>query len=597
MNLRFTQFWKFLARVYSLCRPYGKKKLAFVFLVILAQGVLQVVGVTSIFPFLGVAAQPATFRESGFGSAVLSYFPPLSDSQMLLLAGVFALAMLLVSNLFMLGGEVIRARYTHGFAHWLRLSLVRRMISNPYSYFLQRNTGELMKKAGGDVSAYVGGILAPLLEALARFITVVFLLVTLIAFNPVLALTAAFVFVGFYLLIYWFLKARREHISDQMKEANRGTFRELAQLLSGIKPVKVHGAEEPFLERYALHSFTQACLQKWFPVLNNTPRYLIEPLAFGGIVAFVMILAAQGKDFTSQLPMLGVMAFAGYRLIPNFQLLYGAASGISLSMHSLEEVYEEFHLENLDDGQRSSSTLQRYTKGLPWEESITFDAVRFTYTGAHKPVIHDVSLTIHKNQFVAFIGETGSGKSTLIDILLGLHWPQSGGILLDGKPLEFDMLRQWRAGIGYVPQEIFLRDESIAANIAFGIDPRHVDMDQVRRVAEVAQIRQFVETELAHGFDSRVGERGVRLSGGQRQRIGLARALYHKPSLLVLDEATSALDNATEAALMRALDALYGRMTVLVIAHRLTTVEKADCIFRLNNGCLVESGTYEELRL
>lgn len=597
MKLQLSNFFQFVGKVYSLCLPYGRRKLAFVFLVILSQGIFQVVGVTSIFPFLGVAAKPSIIRESSLGAIVLGFLPPLTDNQLLLLAGLFALCMLLLSNVIMLGAEMIRVRYTYGFAHWLRMRLLRRILNNPYSYFLQRNTGELMKKASGDVGAYVSGVLGPMLEAVARLITVSFLLMTLVIINPVLAISAAIGFAVYYLLIYLFLKSRRERVSNLMKQANRGAFREISQLLGGIKPVKVHGVEEALLDRYGHHSFTQATLRKWFPLFTNTPRYLIEPIAFGGIVAFVMFMAARGADITDQLPILGVMAFAGYRLLPNFQLLYGAASGMSLSMHSLEEVYEEFHLSDAGDGQRSTSTLKFFREGITWNEGIQLDRVRFTYTGADVPVIKDLSLTIKKNQFVAFIGETGSGKSTLVDILLGLHWPQFGQILVDGKPLEFEMLRKWRSGIGYVPQEIFLRDESIAANIAFGVNPKHVDMEQVRRVAEVAQIRDFIEEELPEQFDTQVGERGVRLSGGQRQRIGLARALYHKPDLLILDEATSALDNATEAALMRALDSLYGQMTVIVIAHRLSTVEKADCIYRLQHGKLVEAGTYQELRL
>ena len=523
--------------------------------------------------------------------------PPLSDAKLLLIAGMFALLMLFLSNALMLLGEVVRARYSHGLAHWLRLRLLRRIVSNPYSYFLQRNTGELMKKTGGDVSAFISGVLAPLLEALARLVTVLFLLLTLLLINPVLALVIAFGFAAFYIIIYYFLSNRRDQTSLRLKQANRGAFREIQQLLGGIKPVKVHGVEQSFLNRFGHHSFTQACLQKWFPIYNNSPRYLIEPLAFGGIVFYVMLLAARGENIASQLPMLGVMALAGYRLIPNFQRLYGSASGMSLMMHSLEEVYEEFHLADSGDGQRTSATMRREHQPIVWNESLKLDRVRFTYTGATEPVIRDISLEIPKNAFVAFIGETGSGKSTLVDIILGLHWPQGGGMLIDGRPLEFEELRRWRAGIGYVPQEIFLLDDTVAANIAFGEDARNIDLEQVRRVSEVAQIRQFVESEMPEGFLTQVGERGVRLSGGQRQRIGLARALYHRPSLLVLDEATSALDNATEAALMQALDSLYGQLTLIVIAHRLTTVEKADRIYRLRKGNLVESGTFAELQL
>jgi len=589
-------FLEFLAKVYSLAKPFGRRKLAVVFAVILAQGIFQVVGVTSIFPFLALAASPDSFTKSKVGVWVLDYLPGLSNQTLLLLAGLLALVMLLISNVLMLTGEVVRTRYAELFGHWLRMKLIRRMISNPYSYFLQRNSGELIKKATGDVSGYVRGILSPFLEVIARGLTVFFLLGTLLLVNPLLATGVAVGFGIFYTGVFYFLRNRRNHASDELKRANRGSYREIQQLLGGIKPVKVHGVERSFLERYGTFSFLYACLLKWFPIYNNSPRYLIEPLAFGGIVVYVMYLTLSGGDLSGQLPALGVMALAGYRLIPNFQLLYGSASGITLQLHTLEEVYEEFSLAE-EDGQRRSDDFESPRIPIEWEKEIRLDSISFRYSTAPQPTIKELSLTIRKNEFVAFIGETGSGKSTLVDILLGLHWPQSGSIYLDKTVLAFENLRNWRAGIGYVPQDIFLRDDTIAANIAFGKDPRHTDLEQVRKVCEVAQIRKFIEEELADGYQTRVGERGVRLSGGQRQRIGLARALYHQPALLILDEATSALDTKTESALMEAIENLYGKLTLVVIAHRLSTIRKADRIFRLDHGRLAASGTFEELEL
>lgn len=585
----------FLQKAYFLARPYGRKRLAFVFVVILAQGLFQVVGVTSIFPFLALAANPEAFKESGVGQVILNVLPPLSDAKLILLAGLFALSMLLISNALMMAGEIIRTRYSHGFAHWLRIRLLERMLKNPYSYFLNSNTGELLKKTTGDVYAYVSGVLGPLLEGFARFITSIFLIITLILVNPGFAIGTALALGLFYSLIYHFLRQRRENTSHSLKRANRGAMREAQQLLGGIKPIKVHGVEQVFLDRYSFHSAIQATLQKWFPIYQNAPRYLIEPLAFGAIVIFVLVLSLRGQDFSSFIPTLGVMAMAGYRLIPNFQLFYGSATQITLMMHSMEEVYEEFI--TAEEANALEQLVERPAKirKLEWRDAIRFEQVTFRYPSAQTPVINNLSLEIPRNAFVAFVGETGSGKSTLVDILLGLHKPQSGQIGIDDTPLNGANMRSWRAGIGYVPQEIFLLDDTIGANVAFGVEAKAVDMEQLRRVTEVAQIRNFIENELPDGFQSRVGERGVRLSGGQRQRIGLARALYHKPDLLVLDEATSALDNATEAALMRAIEALYGQLTLVVIAHRLTTIRKADCIFVLKEGRIEKQGNFEDL--
>jgi ABC-type multidrug transport system fused ATPase/permease subunit len=536
MRVKISNIRAFIQKALYLARPFGRKKLGFLFLVILVQGFFQVLGVTSIFPFLALASNPASFRSSSVGEALLAKLPELSDQNLLMIAGLFALGMLLASNLLMLFGEVVRTSYVHSFGHWLRLRLMRRMLA-----------------------AIVAGV-----------------------------------FGVFYYTIFTFLKHRRRNKSNMLKMANRGAMKEAQQLLGGVKAIKVHGVEDAFLARYGHHSHLQSSLQKWFPIYQNSPRYLIEPLAFGGIVVLVLVLSAKGEDFTSLLPTLGVMALAGYRLIPNFQLLYGSATGMSLMMHSLEELYEEF---TTTGAGREVSAFPLVEKGFDWREQVELKDISFTYEGTSQPVIDGLNLSIRKNHFVAFIGETGSGKSTIIDIILGLHTPQKGTITLDGRDLGPDEIRKWRAGIGYVPQEIFLLDDSIAANIAFGADPDKIDMDKVRQAAEVAQIRTFIETELEDGFDAQVGERGVRLSGGQRQRIGLARALYNSPSLLILDEATSALDNATEAALMEAIEGLYGQVTLIVIAHRLSTVRKADCIFQLNHGKVEREGTFEELGL
>ncbi|NDV62316.1 ABC transporter ATP-binding protein [Puniceicoccales bacterium CK1056] len=589
-------FWSKISRVFLIAAPYGKKKLFIMFLVALLQGLLQVVGVTSIFPFLALAANPTLFMESGLGQSVLGILPEITEQQLLVLSGVFAVMMLGIANGMLLFGEVFRARYVQGLGHWLRVRLLTRMVNNPYNYFLSRNTGELIKKASGDVMNFIAGILAPLMDLVARLITVGLLIGTLLIISPRLTLIAGAALGLYYLSVYKLLGALRRRTSDGLKIANRGAMKEALQCLSGIKPIKVHGVEEHFINRYSLHTAMLARLSKWMPVVSNGPRYLIEPLAFGGIVIVVLYYIISGGELDKVLPILGVMALAGYRLLPNMQLIYGAFSGISLSSHALEEIHEE--LTSTSDPSYQMPARFRGGQGIKaieWNEQIELRGISFSYAEAKRPVLSGLNLIIPKNQFFAFIGETGSGKSTLIDLILGLHWPSEGSLLIDGKPLEESEKRAWRAGIGYVPQDIFLMDDTIAANIAFGISPKEIDYDRVREVAEAAQIRGFIEAELPAGFDTRTGERGVRLSGGQRQRIGLARALYHRPSLLILDEATSALDNQTEAALMSAIEGLQGKLSLLVIAHRLTTVQRADQVVLLKDGGIGAQGTYDEV--
>ncbi|HJY54256.1 MAG TPA: ABC transporter ATP-binding protein [Candidatus Udaeobacter sp.] len=566
-----------IRRVLFLARPYGRARLFFIFSLSFAQAIFQVIGVTSIFPFLAIAADPDRIRRSHFGTYFLSLFPPMDNRQLLLVAGVIAVAGLLASNAVNLVAEYARTHYTQSFGHWLRVRLLRQIASQPYTYFLQRNSGELLKKVLGDVSNYTTGVLLPLLDTVARALTAVLLLTTLFLVQPVIALSAAIGLGGFYVIVFRLLSRKRREVDDNLRISIGGFFREAHQMLGGIKPVKVHRAEEHFLSRFARHSAVVARMNARVPIFGNTARYLIEPIAFGGLVVAVLLLAARGRDFSDILPNLGVMALAGYRLLPSLQLLYSQLTQVSSVRHAVDEVYDEFVAAETD---RSSSPAIRTdalarVRPLRWTDSITLREVSFCYPGASRPTLDGISLTIPKNTSLGVIGPTGSGKSTLVDLLLGLYQPAAGEIRIDDRLLTPELVRSWQASIGYVPQDIFLIDDSIARNIAFGLSDNEIDPERLREACAMAQILDFIETELRADFNTNVGERGVRLSGGQRQRIGLARALYQRPSVLILDEATSALDLGTEAKLLEALRSLTGKLTMVVAAHRLSAV--ADC--------------------
>ena len=574
-----------IRRVLFLARPYGRAKLAGVFSLSLAQAFFQVVGITSIFPFLAIAADPERIRRSHFGRQFLSLFPPMENRQLLLVAGLIAIVALLISNAVNLLAEYARTRYAQNFAHWLRVRLLRRMASQPYTYFLQRNSGDLLKKILGDVTNYTAGVLLPLLDTVARVLTAVLLLVTLFLVQPVIALSAAIVLGAYYIMIFRLLTRKRREVDESLKISVAGSYREAQQMLGGIKPVKVHSAEEYFLSRFSRHSAVIAQMYARMPVFANSARYLVEPLAFGGLVVAVLLLAARGRDFSDILPNLGVMALAGYRLLPSLQLLYAELTQVSSMRHAVDEVYEEFIAAETDRSIPSAMRFDSVTPASPlrWNDAITLHEISFRYPGALRPAVDGLSLIISKNTSLGVIGPTGSGKSTLVDLLLGLYRPTAGEILIDGQPLVPALVAAWQASIGYVPQDIFLIDETIARNIAFGLRDNEIDHAHLREACAMAQILDFVEADLPHAFQTSVGERGVRLSGGQRQRIGLARALYRRPSLLILDEATSALDVTTEAKLLEALRSFAGQLTMVVAAHRPSAVANCDQLVDLTN--------------
>ena len=578
-----------IRRVLFLARPYGRAKLFFIFSLSLAQAVFQVIGVTSIFPFLAVAADPDRIRRSHFGTRFLSLFPPMDNRQLLLVAGVIAVAGLLASNAVNLVAEYARTRYTQNFGHWLRVRLLRQIASQPYIYFLQRNSGELLKKILGDVTNYTTGVLLPLLDTVARALTAVLLLITLFLVQPVIALSAAIVLGGFYVIVFRLLSRKRREVDNNLRISIGGFFREAHQMLGGIKPVKVHRAEEHFLSRFAGHSGIVAQMSARVPIFGNTARYLIEPIAFGGLVVAVLLLAAKGRDFSDILPNLGVMAIAGYRLLPSLQLLYSQLTQVSSMRHAVDQVYDEFVAAETERSilPKITSDVLARAKPLRWDESITLREINFRYPAASRATFNGISLTIPKNTSLGVIGPTGSGKSTLVDVLLGLYQPTAGEILIDGRPLTPVLVPSWQATIGYVPQDIFLIDDTVARNVAFGLPDNEIDSERLREACATAQILDFIETELSAGFETIVGERGIRLSGGQRQRIGLARALYRRPSLLILDEATSALDMATEEKLLDALRSLTGKLTMVVAAHRLSAVANCDQLVNLSNEAAV----------
>jgi ATP-binding cassette subfamily C protein len=574
-------FGEVFRKLYFLAIPYSRKKPLLVVFVTVVQGVLQVAGVTSIFPFLALASDPAGFRLSHFGGIALSSLPPLSDGRLLLMAGVFSVLMLVTSNAANLLSDYVRARYAHGLAHWLRVRLLSEIVSQPWSFFTENNTGVLLKKVTNDVMQATIEVLFPVLEAFARSVTVMFLAITLLWVDPVIAGCATIILMGYYGTVFSLLRVRYRRASDEQKHAYRGAMTEAQQLLAGIKPIKVQRAEGAFLRRYSSHSEVQARVNATLPIYFHAPKYILEPIAFGGMISVVVIQFSLGRDLTSIIPTIGVIGLAGYRILPAAQLLYAQISQIVTSRHTIDEVHDEFVRRNLIRRETAENTSFLQPHPLEWNTEIRMEDISFTYPGARFPVLNRFSLSIPKNSSVGIIGPTGSGKSTLVDLLLGLHEPSAGTMFADRTPLTNENIRAWQGGIGYVPQDVFLIDDTIARNIALGQADHEIDRDRLCEAAEAARILEFVEHELPNGFETTVGERGVRLSGGQRQRIAIARALYHRPSLLILDEATSALDQATEAAVTEAITSLQGRVTMVVVAHRLSTIERCNHVVDL----------------
>ena len=574
-----------LKNIYKIARSHGRKRLAAVALLVLGQAILQIVGVGAIYPFLALAADPGSVRDSVIATRLLDWLPPLTDRELLIGAGLGAIVMLIASNAMNLISELGRVRYAKSFGRWLAIRLLGDLVDRPYNYFLSRNSGELFKKVVSDVPVFVN-VVVQALEVMARIVTSLLLVGFLVVLSPPIALGATLLFGTTYGICYLCLNGFRERLSSRIKIARRGLSKEANQVLGAIKTVKVHDSKEHFLKRFAGFSRMLERETAWVPILSNTTRYLIEPLAFGGLVVVVLVMAGDQESLIALIPKLGVMALAAYRLMPAAQTIYSSMTWISAQKHVVDEVMEEFSDITIDDDplRIKRGKAGDVTQMAPLTGEINVKNLNYLYPGTDRPVFDGLSFVIPANSSFAIVGKTGSGKSTLVDLLLGLHAPGSGAIIIDGAPLTLMNGAAWRSQVGYVPQEIFLLDDSVAANIAFGVPEKEIDASLLRDAARRAQILDFIENELPRGFSARVGERGVKLSGGQRQRIGLARALYRRPAVLVLDEATSALDTATESALVAALEELHGQLTMVVIAHRLSTVERCERTLDLDTG-------------
>ena len=560
---------------------------------------LEVVSVASIMPFLSVAADPGMIQQNEYLLWAYETFGFADTNSFLIALGLAALVAMVVSNAFIILTTWALYRYAWGRNHTLSRRLLCSYLHRPYEYFLTRNSSDLGKNILQEVGEVVNGMLIPGLKGTAKGIVALFIIAFLIVIDPVVALLVAAVLGTAYISIYFIVRNRLSVYGRRRVETNSERYQIVSEAFGGVKEVKLLGKEQAFLDQYEGPSKWYSRFQARYRVITLVPRYMLEVVAFGGIILIAVYLLAVQDNVQQVVPMLGLYAFAGYRLMPALQNAFNGIASARFNIAALDAIHEglqEFALTDWHanrNGKQSSDDTDEEILRL--QDSLELNHVSFKYPGAKEEAIRDLSLTIPAHTTVGFVGKTGSGKTTTVDLILGLLQPQQGVISVDGTALHGETIRRWQRDIGYVPQHIYLSDDTVARNIAFGVAEEEIDMAAVRDAARRAHICDFIENELPDQWLTVVGERGVKLSGGQRQRIGIARALYRNPSVLVFDEATSALDNATETSVMEAIYGLEGEHTILMIAHRLSTVERADKIIMLERGAKVGSGTYEHL--
>lgn len=587
-----------IKKLFALLTAREKRNLYLLFGAVLLMAGLEVISVAAILPFLSVAADPSSIQETEQLRWAYETFQFQSTNAFLIALGLGAFGTLIASNAFIVLTTWALLRYVWRRNHSLSRRLLKKYLDKPYEYFLTRNTSELSKNVLEEAKEVTAHLLLPGMEGAAKGIVALSIVTFLIYIDPLLALIISVVLGGAYGIIYLAVRNRLDTLGASRVIASEGRYQSVSEAFGGIKEVKLKGKEEAFVKQFDGPSWSYVQNQATAQVISKVPRYILEAVSFGGIILIAIYLLATQNNIEKVIPMLGLYAFAGYRLMPALQQAFHGIAKARFNIAALDMLYNDLLLENeatdYRTGEASDSSREALSP-LPLEQELAMHNVSFAYPGTEDPAVKDVSLTVDAKSTVAFVGQTGSGKTTTVDLIMGLLKPQTGQIAVDGQVIGGDNIERWQKSIGYVPQDIYLADETIARNIAFGVPEEDIDMDAVKEAARMAQIHDFIEYSLPAGFDSMVGERGVKLSGGQRQRIGIARALYRKPSVLVFDEATSALDQKTEKDVMDSIYALDGSQTVILISHRLSTVKKAHQIFLLQEGRLLAEGDYDSL--
>lgn len=578
--------------MYAIIPRSERRQIWWVLAISTLSGLAQMMSIASVMPFMTVVAKPEFIFANPFLNEVYHYFGFASTNSFLVYMGIVVLVMLAFSNAISVAVIWLLTRTINMSGHLLSKNLISSYLAQPYFFFLNRNTSELGKNILSEVSRVINGILGPALRIGSSLIIGICILILLIAVDPVLTAVVTSVIAGSYLLIYMLLRNRLAFIGASSSVSNTDRYRAVNEALGGVKVIKLSGLEAGFIDRFSSPSQDFANYETQKRLVEQLPRYALETILFGGMLIIIVYLISTKHYIQKTIPLTALYAYAGYRLMPVLQQIFAGLSSIRYYRASLNLLYDDLNQFQDSDEKLHVDTTGSQSK-IRLAAGIRIEDLCFTYPGSDRQVIHGLNVTIESNSTVGIVGKTGSGKTTLIDLLLGLLYPDSGLILIDGIPLSEGNIRSWQRKVGYVPQEIYLSDDTIARNIAFGIMDEDIKMESVRRAAEIANIDSFITGELRNGYDTKIGERGVRLSGGQRQRLGIARALYNDPDLIVLDEATSALDGVTENVVMDAIKSLYHKKTIIIVAHRLATVKGCDNILLFENGEISQSGNYE----
>ena len=562
-----------------------KRRVAVLSVMIVVGALLETLGVSMILPIVTAIVQPNAFEENEIIVQISSILGISGINQFMIVMIVAMISVFVIKNMYMCFLYYVQNSFITNSQYRISRDLLQIYLNKPYQFFLNVNTSDILRTVYSDTTG-VFSLLLMCMQLITEVVVGFFLCVALMLVDAKMTMLIAAILGGTTLSINKFLKPRLQKIGSESREKQSLMYGNIIQVVTGMKDVKIFAKESFFLEGYKKHGKRFYNLSRDMEVLSSVPRLMIEAISIASVLGYLAVMILTGHDVTDMLPQLSAFAVAASRLMPCANRASNYLARIAYYKPNLDFVYE-----NVDMPQRSGSdsdiVIRREEKELTFRDKVEVKELSFKYPNTGNYIVENANMEIPIGKSIGIVGPSGAGKTTVVDIVLGLLKPQKGEVLCDGQDV-FANYTGWLHNIGYIPQTINLINDSIRANVAFGIEEEEISEKRVWEVLDEAQMKEFVQG-LPEGLDTNIGERGVRLSGGQRQRIGIARALYHNPELLILDEATSALDNDTEAAIMEAIDNFHGKKTMLIIAHRLKTIENCDMIYKVDKGTIVRT--------
>ncbi len=556
-----------------------KIKTVYVFILIALGSLVELLGIAIVLPIIELAMEENAVSDNKMAVLISQLLGTDNKEEILLwLIGITVVIYILKSfylvymnsQLYLFSAEVRRK---------LAIRLLKTYFKQPYEFFLLKNSAELMRGVSSDTGELYNTIIN-VLRVISNGITAVSIIAFLIITNFWMTITITLLLSVCAMLIFLVFNKRFRFYGAQNQKYGAYISKDLRQAFEGVKEIKVMGNSDYFVDAYEKNFKKQNKVMNLFNIYNSIPKYLIETVSISGILVFLGVNVMFNAEYVALIPQLATFCVAAYKLMPSVNGISTYMNSIIFSKASIDLVYHD--IKEIEELEKRKEKEHSEIRKMEFLDRIEVKGVSFRYQGTEKDVLSDVNICIPKGHSVALIGPSGGGKTTMADIILGLLEPVKGSVLVDGKDIR-ENPESWGKNIGYIPQAIYLTDDSIRKNVAFGIRESEINDEQVWKALEGAQLKEFVKG-LPNGLDTEVGEHGDRISGGQRQRIGIARALYRNPEILVFDEATSALDNETEKEVMKAIEGLQGTKTMLMIAHRLTTIEHCDTVYKVENG-------------